>query len=201
MSSTQKITITQDDLAVDPSEKTLHVGDTYTVDDLLHILLLPSSNVAAEALASAYVYGRPAFIAEMNRRAAAWGMSSSTHYDDPSGLSVGSESTAADLAVLAQKIYTDYPQILTITRTPQVTLGNQVVVNNINKFAGQAGFLGGKTGYTDQANGNLLSVFSYEGHPIIVIMLGTSDDNRFANTTALYKWFTANFGICSKSNC
>ena len=38
-------------------------------------------------------------------------------------------------------------------------------------------FIGGKTGYTDQADGNLLSVFSYEGHPIVIIVLGTSDDS------------------------
>ena len=36
LSPAQKITITQDDLAVDPSEKTLHIGDTYTVNDLFH---------------------------------------------------------------------------------------------------------------------------------------------------------------------
>ncbi len=197
LSPVQKITITQDAFAVDPSEKTLHVGDTYTVTDLLRILLLPSSNVAAEALADAY--GRGQFIAEMNRRAVAWGMEN-THYDDPSGLSVGSQSTAGDLAVLAQKIYTDYPSILAITRTPQVTVteissGSQVVVKNINEFSGQSNFVGGKTGYTDQADGNLLSVFSDAGHPIVVIVLGTSDDSRFANTQALYDWFTANFKI------
>lgn len=197
LSSAQKITITQDDFDVDPSEKTLHVGDTYTVNDLLRILLLPSSNVAAEALADAY--GRSQFIVEMNRRAVAWGMEN-THYDDPSGLSVGSQSTVADLAILTQKIYTDYPQIFAITRTPQVTLteitsGDQVVVKSINEFAGQTDFIGGKTGYTDQADGNLLSVFSYEGHPIVIIVLGTSDDSRFANTEALYNWFTINFKI------
>ena len=80
----------------------------------------------------------------MNRRAVAWGMTD-THYDDPSGLSVGSQSTASDLVVLTQKIYTAYPQILTITRTPQVTLteissGDQVVVKSINEFSGRIGF-------------------------------------------------------------
>jgi D-alanyl-D-alanine carboxypeptidase (penicillin-binding protein 5/6) len=195
MSPAQKITITQDAFNVDPSEKNLHVGDTYTTGDLLRFLLLPSSNVAAEALADAY--GRTGFIAEMNARATAWGMAN-THYADPSGLAVGSQSTANDLVLLAQKIYSDYPDILTITRTSPVTVteigsGDQVVVKSINEFAGETDFIGGKTGYTDQANGNLLSIFSYEGHPIVVVMLGTDDGTRFANTETLYNWFTANF--------
>jgi D-alanyl-D-alanine carboxypeptidase len=61
LSSAQKITITTDAFNADPTEKTLRVGDTYTVTDLLKFLLLPSSNVAAEALADAY--GRAQFIA------------------------------------------------------------------------------------------------------------------------------------------
>lgn len=195
LSPTLKVTITQDAFNIDPAEKNLHVGDTYTVSDLLRFLLLPSSNVAAEALADAY--GRTAFIAEMNARAEAWGMAN-THYADPSGLAVGSQSTANDLVKLAQKIYSDYPDILTITRTSPVTVveigsGTQVVVKSINEFAGETDFIGGKTGYTDQANGNLLSIFSDEGHPIVVIVLGTDDGTRFADTETLYGWFTANF--------
>jgi D-alanyl-D-alanine carboxypeptidase len=133
----------------------------------------------------------------MNARAAAWGMTD-THYADPSGLAVGSQSTAADLVLLAQKIYVDYPKILAVTRTPQATVtevgsGKQVVLKNINEFSGEADFIGGKTGYTDQANGDLLSLFSYEGHPVVVVVLGTDEVSRFTNTETLYRWFTANF--------
>ncbi len=71
-----KITITETMFAADPQELTLVVGGTYTVSDLLHLMLLPSSNVAAEAAAT--FYGRDAFIAEMNARAAEWGMTN-TH--------------------------------------------------------------------------------------------------------------------------
>jgi len=130
LSPAQKITITQDAFNVDPAEKNLRVGDTYTTTDLLQFLLLPSSNVAAEALADAY--GRDNFMAEMNARAAAWGMTN-TYYRDPSGLDAANQSTASDLMLLAQKIYSDYPKILAITRMPQVTVteissGQRVVV-------------------------------------------------------------------------
>jgi D-alanyl-D-alanine carboxypeptidase len=191
----QKITITAEDVEVDPGQTLLNVGDTYTVSDLLYMLLLPSSNVAAEALAE--YYGRANFLAAMNERAANWGMAD-THYDDPSGLSAGNESTPDDLLKLAQQIYAHYPQILAITRTPHVVVtdlvtGKQVSVTSINDFAGRADFIGGKTGYTNEADGNLLSIFNYENRPVLVLVMGTDDSDRFNNTLVLYNWFTANF--------
>lgn len=191
----QKITVPATAVAVDPSQTILSAGDTYTAADLLKILLLPSSNVAAESFAN--FYGRTRFLAAMNARAASWGMAD-THYDDPSGLSAGNESTPDDLLKLAQKIYTDYPQILAITRTPQVTVtelttGRNVGVKSINDFAGRTDFIGGKTGYTDEAAGNLLSIFSYENRPVLVVVMGTGDDERFDNTLALFDWFMKDF--------
>jgi len=191
----QRVTVTPAATDADPGQTLLQAGDVYTVSDLLRVMLLPSSNVAAEALADAY--GRDGFLAEMNARAAAWGMGS-THYDDPSGLSPQNQSTASDLLRLARKIYVDYPQLLAITRTPQVTItelnsGRQVPVKSINDFAGRSDFIGGKTGYTDEADGNLLSIFRYENQPVLVIVLGTNDGVRFANTLSLYQWFTGNF--------
>ncbi len=195
LSATQTVTITPQMAAVDPGDVTLKTGDTYTVSDLLHIMLLKSSNVAAEGLAS--VSGRTQFLGQMNAHAVSYGMHD-TYYYDPSGLSSANQSTADDLLLLAQKIYADYPQILAITRQPQATVTNQatgkkLVIKSINDFAGQADFLGGKTGYTDVADGNLLSIFKYENRPILVVIMGTDDAARFQNTTALYNWFKTNF--------
>lgn len=187
----QKITITSDAFAADTNERTLTAGDTYTVSDLLRFLLLPSSNVAAEAFADSY--GRTRFVDAMNARAATWGMAD-THYDDPSGLSSGNQSTADDLLLLAQKIYSDYPKVLAITRITQATvteLGSEkkTLLKSINYFAGEADFIGGKTGYTDIADGNLLSIFKYNSRPVVVIVLGTDEADRFTNTEKLFDWF------------
>ena len=191
----QKVTVTPDMLAVDPTDTTLKVGDTYTVSDMLNIMLLRSSNVAAEALAG--LYGRDRFLALMNARAAELGMGD-TYYRDPSGLSPANQSTADNLLLLVRKIYADCPQIFAITRKPRATVTNlatdrKIVVTSINNFAGQSDFLGGKTGYTDTADGNLLSIFKYENRPVLVIIMGTDEADRFTNTTALYNWFKQNF--------
>ncbi len=188
------ITITDKIFSADPDERDLVVGGRYTVEDLLHAMLLPSSNVAAQA--NADFYGLNQFIALMNARAAAWGMAN-THYDDPSGISAGDESTASDLAKLAQIIYARYPRILQITNITSYYLtdlatGGKTLIRSINEFAGKPGFIGGKTGYTDQADGNLLSVLQSGGRPpVLVIVLGSSD--RFAETQMLYDWFKATY--------
>ena len=192
-----RITITPQMFAVDPAgEHTLVVNGTYTVSDLLHVMLMPSSNGAAEALAD--YYGHAQFMTEMNARAAQWGMTN-TYFDDPSGLSAANESSAHDLAILATHVYQNYPTILSYTDTPQITItelqsGAKVSVKSINDFAGDANFVGGKTGYIPQAADNLLSLFRYNGKPVLIIVLGAADTaQRFGDTTKLLNWFTMNY--------
>lgn len=196
LSMDTKITITPQMMAVDPEENHLVVNGTYTVYDLLHVMLMPSSNVAAEALAD--YYGRSQFLSEMNQRAAEWGMND-THFYDPSGLSSANESTAHDLAILATHVYESYPTILQFTDTPDIVITNlanntNVDVRSINQFAGEADFIGGKTGYIPEARDNLLSMFRYDGKPVLVIVLGAGDTaERFTDTTKLLDWFTMDY--------
>ncbi len=60
---------------------------------------------------------------------------------------------------------------------------------NINTLAGQPNFLGGKTGYTDDAGGNLVSVFTIQGREIVIVVLGTKD--RFLETQKIYDYLTS----------
>jgi D-alanyl-D-alanine carboxypeptidase len=81
---------------------------------------------------------------------------------------------------------------------PQATVfdiatNKPVTVMSINQFAGDADFIGGKTGYTDQADGNLLSIFDYEGRPIFIMVLGVDDGVRFDATNEVYNWFKTDF--------
>ncbi len=186
-----QITVTPQMMAVDPEEGHLVVNGTYSVYDLLHVMLMPSSNVAAEAFAD--YYGRTKFLQEMNARAKAWGMND-TYFNDPSGLSSANESTAHDLAILATHVYENYPTILQFTDTPDIVItnyanGTKVDVRSINDFAGTPGFIGGKTGYIPEAKDNLLSLFRYDGNPVLIIVLGAGDTaERFSDTTNLLDW-------------
>lgn len=189
-----EITITPQMFSVDPDEYTLTVGGKYTVEDLLHVMLMPSSNVAAEAMAD--TIGHAQFMSEMNQRAEQWGMTD-TYFADTSGISAANESSADDLLVLAQHIYQNYPEILALTDTPTWTItelnsGRKIEVKSINVFAGESVFVGGKTGNTPQAGGNLLSIFTYDGHPVLITVLG-APALPFEDTSMLFSWFRQNY--------
>jgi D-alanyl-D-alanine carboxypeptidase len=194
LATSTRITITPQMFAADPNEQTLVIGGTYTVEDLLHVMLMPSSNVAAQAMAD-YI-GQIQFMNEMNARAEQWGMTN-TYFADPSGISAANESSASDLLILAQHVYNDYPGILALTDTPVTTItelnsGRKITVRSINSFAGESNFVGGKTGNTPQAGGNLLSIFNDGGRKIFILVFG-APALPFKDTSALYSWFQANY--------
>ena len=166
---------------------------------------------SAEALANAYsprfarldseserageAGGRSAFIDGLNGLAAEWGLGA-THVSDPTGLSIANQSIAENIAALALRIYRDYPEVFATTglKSAAITETNskkKTIIANINQFAGRADFLGGKTGYTDEADGNLLSIFSYGRRPVVIVVFGT--DDRFGETGKLFEWFKNNF--------
>ncbi len=189
----QSTTLQDSDFVDDNFEKKMTVGQRYSIKDLFVSMLLASSNESAEALSR--VYGRDNFIKDMNQKAAEWRLKD-TNLSDPTGLSSSNQSTAADLAVLALRIYQSYPTVLEVTTRKSSLItdlnsGKRTTVMNINLFAGEPYFLGGKTGYTEEADGNLLSIFSYNKHPLLVVVLGSED--RFGDTEKLFGWFKNNF--------
>ena len=172
-------------------------GEVIAGADLLEAMLLASSNDAAEAFAQSY--GQEAFIRRMNVKAQELRMLN-THYVDPSGLSPMNQSTPSDLYKLAGYLHAVHPAILDISRQRKATIvdlntNRKRVVTTINEFAGQvfsvgsgkATFLGGKTGYIVEAegNGNLLTVFTYNNKPFVIVVLGSPD--RFGETKILLK--------------
>ncbi|MBI5220233.1 MAG: D-alanyl-D-alanine carboxypeptidase [Candidatus Liptonbacteria bacterium] len=182
------------DMLLSPGERgTAHslfqAGERYRVRDLLGLGLVASDNDAIDALAHAYGYAE--FVRQMNQQAQAWGLRD-TSYIEPTGLSVSNQSTPRDLATLVGRIRAEQPEVFRITRQPswtatELSRHTRRTALSTNRFAGRADFLGGKTGYTDDAQGNLISLFEYRGRPVLVIILGSED--RFGETTKLLGWF------------
>lgn len=189
----QSTTLQEKDFDLESTSDDLKVGERYSVGDLRVAMLVESNNEAAEALADFYGYSK--FMSAMNAQAAEWGLND-TYFDDPAGLSVSNQSSVDDLTNFMGRIYSQYPEVLKITskQSAYITELNSrrhILIQNINNFAGQSDFLGGKTGYTDEASGNLISVFAYKRQPILIIVLGTED--RFGDTQKLLDWFESNF--------
>jgi D-alanyl-D-alanine carboxypeptidase len=119
-----------------------------------------------------------------------------TSFFDPTGLSTLNFSTAEDLEKLAIYILKNAPDFFLITRTPTLSIQEQMtgvrrsIINN-NVFAGRPWFIGGKTGYTDDARGNLLTMLSHNNRTFTISILGSSD--RFGDTERIIDWITVNY--------
>ncbi|WUI00794.1 hypothetical protein OHR68_02965 [Spirillospora sp. NBC_00431] len=121
----------------------------------LEALLIISANDVAHELARWDAGDARAFVAKMNTTAAELGMTS-TRYTDPSGYHSGTVSTAADQVKLLRAAM-NVPAFAEIVnnRTYVPDSGGQPREGG-NFLLGQAGVVGGKTGYTDAAGGNFV---------------------------------------------
>jgi len=194
---TQIITLTEAMLAVEGIAGNFAGGEQYSVADLMKAMLVVSSNDAAEAIRTAYdaAYGPGALVDQMNNLAQRLGMFNAS-FADATGLSILNQATVRDLAILVEYILETNPDIFAITSKKEVVIreissGKKRPLLNINPFADETRFVGGKTGFTDDAGGNLISIFAYRDHDIIVITLGSADqEKRFLDTELLYAWLT-----------
>ena len=97
----------------------VRVGSELSRRDMLQLTLMSSENRAAASLAHHYPGGVPAFVAAMNAKAKALGMTR-THYVEPTGLSELNVSSANDLLKLL-KATQQYPLIGQFSTTPEKT--------------------------------------------------------------------------------
>ncbi len=190
-------TVSKDSYNTYGTEGELSSGEKILVSDLYYPLLIESSNDAAEVLADDF--GRDAFLKLINQKAAALGMYS-TSYEDPSGLSANNVSTAHDLAMLGLHIYSEYPEILDITRVKQYAIYNHTWAN-ANLFLTYPNFLGGKNGFINEAKKSTLSYFKVflrgsstdskaEGRPLMIVLLRSND--RDADAAGLLSFVAKN---------
>jgi len=169
-----------------PMQTDLKLGDTFSIDNFLHVMLVESSNKAAYALAEKV--GEEYFVSLMNQKATEIGLRN-TYFADPTGLSSENVSTANDLVLLAEYILDNHPEISQITTTKNYKLENLGEIKNTNQLLTQVpGIILGKTGFTNFANGCLLIVsknLNGDGY-LINIVLGA--DDRFTEMKKLISW-------------
>lgn len=170
-------------------------GEELKVKDLLYIMLMESSNDAAMALANdnpRLPYEE--FINLMNSKARELGLNI-TRFQDPIGLSPDNQSTALEIVNLT-KYALNFPLLSEILRTPEATIysiDNQFIHNltNTNKLLGKIPqIIGGKTGFTDEAGGCMLTVSTVSGSSddnyLITVVLASTQ--REDDTEKLINW-------------
>ncbi len=187
MTPTTTITISKENTEVYPDQSNLKEGEIFTYDEILYPLLLNSSNVAAEAIAS--TYGRVQFLELMSSYAWEIGLPTS-YFSDPSGLSPQNRSSALGFFELAKYIFEKKRMLYDVTKivekdTATTTEHGSHEFKNIHPFVKDSRFIGGKTGRTPEAGDTMLTILSIHEQPIAFIVLGSAYEKRKADTDIL----------------
>jgi D-alanyl-D-alanine endopeptidase (penicillin-binding protein 7) len=187
------IAITQDDVDTEKGSRSrLGVGATLTRGELLHLALMSSENRAAHALGRTYPGGMNRFVALMNARAIMLGMKD-THYVEPTGLSSGNRSSAADLAILVAAAHED-PLLrqLSTTANYEVAAGERLLqYKNTNRLVRDPQWAIGlqKTGYISEAGHCLVMQARIAGRKLIMVFLDSSGkSSRIADAKRVRRW-------------
>lgn len=163
------------------SRMLLKAGQSVTVDELLHGLIVDSGNDAAITLAVNIAGSEAGFVDMMNQEAKRMGMNN-THFTNPVGLSDAQHyTTASDLAVLAAAILTDYPQYYPMFSLRNYTFNN-IAQANRNRLLWLDPYVDGmKTGHTESAGFCLVGSAKRDNHRLISVMFGADTDRLRAS--------------------
>ena len=193
---TRFITADKEALATYGDSAGLVLGEVFRAGDLLYPLILPSSNDVAVM----YEQALPDFIARMNERASALGLTR-TFFADSSGLSRDNVTSAYDLFLLLGEIDRKRPDILAASRARSYAFSSENkkkshIWNNINWPAGDPRYLGGKAGFTDDSLQTMAGVWSvraseYGGRRIAITLLGSR--NRIRDVRAVIAYLESDF--------
>lgn len=170
----------------------LRTGQRISVRDLLYGLILRSGNDAAHTLAIDAAGSEARFVAQMNRYAAALGLSH-THYANPVGLDQkGNYSSAGDLMTLTQHLLAE-PAFAKIADSRSAVLRSvhpRRRIESINELLEMAPWVTGvKTGHTFGAEYVLVGSGQKHGIKLISTVVGAwTDEERFSGNLALLEW-------------
>lgn len=170
----------------------LRAGERVSVRDLIYGLILLSGNDAAHTLAVAAAGSEERFVAQMNRYAAALGLSH-THYANPIGLDdEGNYSSALDLMTLTRRLLR-IPAFAEIADSRSAVLRSVRPprrIETLNELLELAPWATGvKTGHTFGALYVLVGSGQRHGISLISAVVGApSDEARFEGNLELLEW-------------
>lgn len=201
---------------IDGSHIALEPGEKLTLEDLLHGLLIPSANDAAEVIAINSAGSVEDFVEKMNEKATELGMTN-TNFVNPHGLHDNSHyTTASDLAKLAVYAYNNeiirdiinkknYTIPATNIKKDERLLnttnrlfigtgyGNQIIIDGKYRDIKYEGATGMKTGYTPQAGSTFIGSAERDGLTLISVVLDGYITEVYSDTVKLLDYGFNNF--------
>ncbi|MFO1066965.1 MAG: D-alanyl-D-alanine carboxypeptidase family protein [Geminicoccaceae bacterium] len=155
------------------SQMFLEVGDRVAVKDLLRGIIIQSGNDACVVMAEALAGSEAAFAEQMNAKAKELGLTSSS-FRNASGLDEpGHLMSVRDLATLARRIITEFPDFYPIYSEIEFTYAG-IKQQNRNPLLHSKvpGVDGMKTGHTDDAGYGLVASAKRGDQRLILVIAG-----------------------------
>ena len=188
------------------SHASLQEGEQLTVEQLLNVLLIPSANDAAFALAEHIAGSVDEFSTMMNNKAKELGCLN-THFVNPNGIHNNDHySTAYDLALIGQYAM-KFDDIMRIAKISQYTLPktnkydrtdrifnatNGLITKNDEYYYPSA--TGLKTGYTDKSGYCIVATAEKNGVELLEVVLGSeSISDRYEDCIKLFDYGFENY--------
>jgi D-alanyl-D-alanine carboxypeptidase (penicillin-binding protein 5/6) len=181
----------------------LRPGQVFTVNQLLHAMLIESAADAAYALATVYGPGLSAFVGKMNLQAKALGLAR-TWFTSPDGLPYPTEtstySTPAELIRLGE-LAMAYPLFRSIVglryyNLPKDGSHSAYSFTSSNELIGRyPGVMGIKTGFTDGAGHTLLFEAKHGTRTLIGCVLGSPPSGPAAGAQDAAKLLNWGFSL------
>ena len=174
-------------------------GTQFYVNDLLHALLIRSSNDSATALAEHVGQTTQGFADLMNEKAAAIGCKN-THFVTPHGLDAkGHYTTARDLCIIYSGCQ-EYPELQKILKKKKYRFGSvnkkkydRLLYSTDYLLGYDENFLGGKTGYTDDAGQCFCGGYRWNNKTYVFCTLGNvSSEGRWNDCKRMIKFIQKN---------
>lgn len=185
----------------------LKEGNVISMEQALYAMLLASSNEVAyavgETVAKTQGEGYQWFIDEMNRKVEELGGTNS-HFVNTNGVHEEDHYTCArDMALIAKELF-DYPEFFTICQTTSYTIPasatteehifqqkHEMLVPGYSDYYEYA--VGGKTGYTTEANNTLVTMADNGDMKLVCVTLKVFPGHVYSDTKALLDYGFSNF--------
>ena len=171
------------------SNITLTYDTPYYAGELIDLIIVNSSNIGVVMLAEKISKTETAFVARMNQKAKEMGLDAV--FNDSVGLSDNNRISPRSMAILAQKLITDFPEILQISAKSSVTFRGTTYMATNYLLTSQyyAGADGLKTGTTTAAGFCFSGTAKRDGVRLItVVMKSSSNTQRFVDTQHLMNY-------------
>lgn len=167
----------------------IEVGRQVSLEDLLKGVIIQSGNDASVALAEHLSGAEDEFARLMNRYAEKMGLENTNFVNSSGWPDANHYTTARDLAVVAQRLILDYPEVYALHAVREFTWNN-IKQFNRNSLLWQDDSVDGiKTGYTEDAGYCLVAAARRNGMRLISVVVGAQDTaSRVSQTRALLNY-------------